>query len=64
LVGSLYTWGASSIFLAPPATDLSLFVADLVITAPFSFVAAYVFWNLRRWGLYLIWFVVGVYIYG
>ncbi|MHA1984586.1 MAG: hypothetical protein ACW967_09545 [Candidatus Hodarchaeales archaeon] len=64
LVGSLYTWGDGFIFFAPPGTDLTLFVADLIITAPISIIAGYGFWNLHRWGLYLSWFVAGVYIYG
>ncbi|MHA2104540.1 MAG: hypothetical protein ACW981_14020 [Candidatus Hodarchaeales archaeon] len=64
LVGSLYTWGDGFLFSALPGTDLSLFVADLIITTPFSFISAYGFWNLRRWGLYLGWFTAGVYIYG
>ncbi|MHA2298693.1 MAG: hypothetical protein ACXAEU_07405 [Candidatus Hodarchaeales archaeon] len=63
-VGSLYTWGDGFLFTAPLGTDLSIFIADLVIAAPASLLAAAGYWRLRRWGVLAGLFVTGTYIYG
>lgn len=63
-VGSLYTWGNGLLFFTPTDVDLGIFIADLIVAAPVSLIAGIGFWNLRRWGLFMSLFAVGVYIYG
>lgn len=64
IVGALYTWGDGSIFLAPPDMDLSLFIADLALAGPASFIAGYGIWTRKSWAPNVSWFVSGIYLYG
>ena len=64
LLGALYTWGDGFLFSASPETDISIFLADLLITAPISFVAGYGIGNQKKWGILAGWMIAGIYIYG
>ncbi|MGD2163736.1 MAG: hypothetical protein PVG02_03095 [Anaerolineales bacterium] len=61
--GSLLLWGQGSLFNPPGGIDLGLPVADLLINAPASILAAVGLWRLQRYGYVASQFVAGFYIY-
>lgn len=63
-IGSIYTWGNGFLFTTPNGTDVSVYIADFLITFPLSILAGIGIWNNKHWGLYLGWITSGVYIYG
>lgn len=63
LAGSLFLWGQGFILQAPAGVDLALPLADILINAPASLLAAVGLWRLRRYGYVAGYFVAGLYLY-
>jgi hypothetical protein len=63
-IGALYCWGDGSLFNAPAGTDLEIYIADLLITAPLSLISGYGFIKYRRWAIFAGIFTAGLYIFG
>lgn len=61
--GSLFLWGEGFLFQFPEGVDYRSPVADILINAPASMVAAIGLWGMRRYGYVASQFVAGFYIY-
>jgi hypothetical protein len=61
--GSLFLWGEGFFFAFPPGVDYTYPVADLLVNAPASLLAAVGLWRLRRYGFAAALFVAGFYLY-
>jgi hypothetical protein len=61
--GSLFLWGQGLLFDPPDDIDLSLPIADILINAPASIIAAVGLWRLKRYGFLASQFVAGFYVY-
>ena len=62
-VGSMFLWGEGFILSFPEGVDYSFPIADILINAPASIIAAIGLWKLKRYGYAVSQFVVGFYIY-
>lgn len=62
-VGSLFLWGEGFILRPPDGINIALPIADMVINAPASIVAAVGLWRMRRYGYLGGYFVAGFYLY-
>jgi hypothetical protein len=61
--GSLFLWGAGFLFRFPSGVDYTFPVADLLVNAPASWIAAFGLWQGRRYGYVAAQFVAGFYLY-
>ena len=61
--GSLFLWGQGFVLAPPPGINYALPVADIVVNAPASILAAVGLWRLRRYGYLAAYFVAGIYLY-
>ena len=64
MVGALYCWGDGPIFNAPIDVNLSLYIAELLVCGPLSFIAGYGYSKMKGWGLFAGLIVTGIYVYG
>jgi hypothetical protein len=62
-IGSLWLWGAGFLFSFPAGTDYVFPIADILVNAPASIVAAVGLWRMRQWGYAAAQFVAGFYTY-
>jgi len=62
-VGSMFLWGEGFILSFPEGVDYSFPIADILINAPTSIIAAIGLWKLKRYGFVVSQFVAGFYIY-
>ncbi len=62
-IGSLFLWGEGFILSFPEGVDYSFPIADILINAPASIIAAIGLWKLKRYGYVVSQFVAGFYIY-
>ncbi len=62
-VGSMFLWGEGFILSFPEGVDYSFPIADILINAPASIIAAIGLWKLKRYGYAVSQFVAGFYIY-
>jgi len=62
-VGSMFLWGEGFILSFPEGVDYSFPVADILINAPASIIAAIGLWRLKRYGYVVSQFVAVFYIY-
>ena len=62
-LGSLFLWGQGFLLSFPKGVDLRYPVADILINAPASLIAALGLWNLKRYGYIAAQFVAGFYMY-
>lgn len=62
-VGSAFLWGEGFILRPPAGVSIALPIADIVINAPASILAAIGLWQLRRYGYLAGYFVAGFYLY-
>lgn len=63
LFGSIFLWGEGFILRPLAGVDISLPIADILINAPASILAAVGLWRLRRVGYLASYFVAGFYLY-
>jgi hypothetical protein len=61
--GSLFLWGQGFLLDPPEGVDLSFPIADILINAPASIIAAVGLWRMKRYGYLASQFVAGFYIY-
>lgn len=61
--GSLFLWGEGFLLLFPKNVDLTFPIADILVNAPASMIAAIGLWKLRKYGYIASQFVAGFYIY-
>ncbi len=61
--GSLWMWGAGFLFSFPAGTDYAFPVADILVNAPASIIAAVGLWRMKQWGYGASQFVAGFYTY-
>ena len=64
IVGALYTWGDGPIYHQKDLLAVLVPWADLLITGPFSLLAAFGVWKMRSWGYQLGLMVCGIYLFG
>jgi len=64
VVGALYTWGAGWLFAEEDLIDFLLPMADLVVAAPLSFLAAWGLYQQKSWRLLLGMLACGTYLFG
>jgi len=62
-IGSFFLWGQGMILSFPEDIDLGLPAADILVNAPASILCAVGLWQRRRWGVYMLWFCAGFYLY-
>lgn len=62
-VGSMFLWGEGFILSFPEGVDYSFPIADILVNAPVSIVAAIGLWKLKRYGYVVSQFVAGFYVY-
>ncbi len=62
-IGSMFLWGEGFILSFPEGVDYSHPIADILINAPTSIIAAIGLWKLKRYGFVVSQFVAGFYIY-
>ena len=62
-VGSMFLWGEGFILSFPEGVDYSFPIADILINAPASIIAAIGLWKLKRYGYVVSQFCAGFYIY-
>lgn len=62
-IGSLFLWGQGFLLAFPPGIDYRFPVADILVNAPASMIAAVGLWRMRRLGYVASYFVAGFYIY-
>ena len=62
-VGSMFLWGEGFILSFPEGVDYSFPIADILVNAPASIIAAIGLWKLKRYGYVVSQFVAGFYIY-
>ena len=62
-VGSLFLWGEGFILSFPEGVDYSFPIADILINAPASIIAAIGLWKLKRYGFVASQFCAGLYLY-
>jgi len=62
-VGSMFLWGEGFILSFPEGVDYSFPVADILVNAPASTIAAIGLWKLKRYGYVVSQFVSGFYVY-
>ncbi|MBN1305687.1 MAG: hypothetical protein JXA13_14715 [Anaerolineales bacterium] len=61
--GSLFLWGEGFLLTFPEGVDYSYPVADILVNAPASILAAAGLWRMRRFGYIASQFAAGFYIY-
>ena len=61
--GSLFMWGEGFLFSFPSGVDYRFPVADILVNAPASILAAIGLWGMKRWGYAVSQFVAGFYVY-
>lgn len=61
--GSLFMWGEGFLFQFPEGVDYRSPVADILVNAPASMIAALGLWGMKRYGYVASQFVAGFYIY-
>ena len=62
-VGSLFLWGEGFLPHFPKGVDYSFPIADLLVNAPASILAAIGLWKLKRYGFVASQFCAGFYVY-
>jgi len=63
LLGSLFMWGEGFILSFPVEEGYHFAVADILVNAPASILAAIGLWQMKRFGYVAAQFVAGFYIY-
>ncbi len=61
--GSLFLWGEGFLLRFPEGVDYRFPIADILVNAPASILAAVGLWKLRRYGYVAAQFVAGFYTY-
>ena len=61
--GSLFLWGEGFLLAFPPGVDYRFPVADVLVNAPASLIAAIGLWRMKRYGYVAAQFVAGFYVY-
>ena len=61
--GSLFLWGEGFILTFPVGVDYGFPIADILVNAPASMIAAIGLWKMKRYGYVAAQFVAGFYIY-
>jgi hypothetical protein len=61
--GSAFLWGEGFILRPPADADLGFPVADILVNAPASIIAAIGLWRMKQWGHVASQFVAGFYVY-
>ena len=61
--GSLFLWGEGFLLTFPEGVDYGFPIADILVNAPASMVAAIGLWRVRRYGYVAAQFVAGFYVY-
>jgi hypothetical protein len=64
IIGALYTWGDGPIHLEQDLLSALVPWADLIITGPFSLLAAFGIWKKHIWGHIVGLMVCGIYLFG
>lgn len=64
LIGALYRWGEGSLFNAPENSNLTIYLADIILAAPVSFLSAYCMSKYPHWGIIFGNITAGIYLYG
>jgi hypothetical protein len=62
-LGSAFLWGEGFILTFPKGVDYAFPIADILINAPASIIAATGLWRLKRYGYVAAQFVAGFYVY-
>jgi len=62
-VGSLFLWGEGFLLQFPEGVDYSSPIADLLVNAPASILAAFGLWKLKKYGFAASQFCAGFYLY-
>ncbi len=62
-VGSMFLWGEGFILSFHKGVDYSFPIADILVNAPASIIAAIGLWKLKRYGYVVSQFAAGFYIY-
>jgi hypothetical protein len=62
-LGSLFLWGEGFLLEFPVDVDLTFPIADILVNAPASMIAAIGLWNLKRYGYIASQFAAGFYVY-
>ena len=62
-LGSLFLWGQGFLLSFPANMDYRMPIADLLVNAPASLMAAFGLWRMRRYGYVAAQFVAGFYTY-
>jgi hypothetical protein len=62
-VGSIFLWGEGFLLNFPEGVDYSFPIADILINAPASIIAACGLWRLKRYGFVASQFCAGFYLY-